>query len=177
MDNDADRQRVRRAQAGDAAAFAALLEAHYDLMYRFAFRWCGQQQAAEDITQQSCIKLAEAIGQFRFESAFTTWLYRLVINCARDWQRREKRHANVDASELIEPMESHRGEAHLQLEQLLRQIDTLGKGFSETALLVLGEGLTHAEAATVLQVKESTISWRLHSIRQQLAATGGEAMS
>lgn len=175
MDNDADQQRVRRAQAGDAAAFAALLEAHYSLMYRFAFRWCGERQAAEDITQQACMKLAEVIGQFRFDSAFTTWLYRLVINSARDWQRREKRHVSVAESEATEPVESHRGEAHLHLEQLLRQIDTLGKGFSETALLVLGEGLTHAEAAAVLKVKESTISWRLHSIRQQLAATGGEA--
>ena len=50
----------------------------------------------------------------------------------------------------------------------------MGQGFKETALLVLGEGLSHREAGTLLGVKESTVSWRLHRIRQQLSSLGEE---
>ena len=83
-----DKALIRAAQGGDAQAFEQLLEAHYDTMYRFAYKWCGNRADAEDVTQQSCLKLARALDSYRFESAFTSWLYRVVINCARDWSRR-----------------------------------------------------------------------------------------
>src|SRR5512137_1381522 len=81
---------IRRAQRGDRDAFSRLVEGHYASIFRFACRYCGDRQDAEDVAQQACIKLARAIGQFRFESAFSTWLYRLVINCARDWRKSQR---------------------------------------------------------------------------------------
>ncbi len=59
-------------------------------------------------------------------------------------------------------------ENSIYLQQILRLLDSFADGFKETALLVHGEGLTHAEAAGILQLKESTVSWRLHEIRKQL---------
>ena len=78
---------IRRAQGGDAASFAELLDLHYDTIYRFAWKWCGHAANAEDIAQQACLKLAGSLAQYRFQAAFTSWLYRLVISCAQDWQR------------------------------------------------------------------------------------------
>ena len=91
---------IRAAQAGDADAFEALLEAHYDTLYRFAYKWSGNKADAEDITQQACLKLARALSSYRFQSAFTSWLYRVVVNCAKDWARAQGRHAadSVDES-------------------------------------------------------------------------------
>jgi len=174
MDSQNCQQRVRRAQAGDVAAFEALLEAHYTQIYRFAYRWCGQRQAAEDIAQQACIKLADNLSQFRFESAFSSWLYRLVINCARDWLRRERRHQPQSRPEVAPGGRAHGADTQVYLQQILQQIDAMAEGYKETVLLVLGEGLTHAEAGRVLKVKESTVSWRLHDIRKRLAAIHGE---
>jgi len=171
---------IRAAQAGDGRAFEQLLGSHYDIIFRFAFRWCGNRSDAEDITQNACIKLAQSIVQFRFESAFSTWLYRLVINCAKDWYKNQHRHQglplekteHLDASDTSLDQEHHNcdqaAEISVYLRQVLQQLDTLAEGFKETALLVHAEGLSHAQAALVLNIKEATVSWRLHEIRNYL---------
>lgn len=161
---------IRSAQSGDGQAFAQLLANAYDNLYRFAYRWCGNRADAEDITQQACIKLAQSLGQFRFDAAFSSWLYRLVINCAKDWYRSQNRHQHDAIEDWVEPERApdQSAENSIYLRQLLRQLEQMAEGFKETALLVHGEGLSHAEAADVLQVKESTVSWRLHEIRKQL---------
>lgn len=167
---------IRRAQAGNADAFESLLETRYDTLYRFAYKWCGNKADAEDVAQQACIKLARSISQFRFESKFTSWLYRLVINCAKDWQKSQARHESTDIALLDDDdkLENHlsisvasKAENTIYLRQILSLLGNMAEGFKETALLVHAEGLSHAEAAEVLGVKESTISWRLHEMRKQ----------
>ena len=161
---------IRAAQNGDANAFEQLLEAHYDTLYRFAYKWSGNQADAEDITQQACIKLAGALASYRFESAFTSWLYRVVVNCAKDWARAQGRHAGEDIESAEVTSAAVGGEDvehHTYLWQLLNRLDDLPDGIKETLLLVHAEGLTHGEAAAVLDVKESTVSWRLHEFRKR----------
>lgn len=176
-----DNALIKEAQGGNAAAFARLLEWVYDIIFRFAFKWAGNRVDAEDITQTVCIKLAKVIGQFRFESAFTSWLYRLVINCANDWQRKEQRHPNGDragaqhSNAHPHDLEGQEGsensaETHTELARVVAHVNAMGKDYKETLLLVYAEGQSHAEAAHILGVKESTISWRLHDIRKRLAA-------
>ncbi|BFM10122.1 RNA polymerase sigma factor [Simiduia litorea] len=170
-----DNNLIKAAQAGDRQAFSRLVEGQYDLMFRCAMKWCGVKADAEDITQQACIKLARSLGQFRFESAFETWLYRLVINCAKDWQQVQGRHQRRRTYETPEqplldqqPAANENPEASVFLLSVLAWIAQMGEGFKEAVLLVLGEGLNHKEAAEVLQVKESTVSWRLHEVRKRL---------
>jgi RNA polymerase sigma-70 factor, ECF subfamily len=159
---------IRRAQSGDVSSFAELLDRHYDTIYRIAWKWCGHRANAEDIAQQACIKLAGNLAQFRFQSAFSSWLYQLVINCARDWQRTQQRHEHDALPDTDPPAEHARAEDHIYLAQLLEQLDELGEGMKETALLVHAEGLSHAEAGELLGVSESTISWRVHAIRKHM---------
>ena len=157
---------IQRAQSGDREAFARLLDEQYDVMFRFACKFCGNRQDAEDVTQQACIKLARNIGQFRFESAFSTWLYRLVINCARDWYKAQKLRSHEAMPDIAVANDS--AEPAILLQQVLARVGAMGEDFRETLALVFGEGLSHAEAAQVLAVKESTISWRIHEIRKRL---------
>ena len=56
---------IARARNGDRAAFARLVEAHYDFIFRTACKWCGKRSDAEDIAQEVCIKLAAALEDFR----------------------------------------------------------------------------------------------------------------
>ena len=159
---------IRRAQGGDVASFAELLDLHYDTIYRFAWKWCGHRTNAQDIAQQSCIKLAATLTQFRFQAAFTSWLYQLVIRCAQDWQRSQRRHDH-DALPDTEPTaDADRTEDSIYLAQLFEQLDELGEGMRETALLVHAAGLSHAEAGQILGVAEATISWRVHAIRKHM---------
>jgi RNA polymerase sigma factor (sigma-70 family) len=160
---------IRRAQGGDVASFSELLDLHYGTIYRIAWKWCGHRTNAEDITQQSCIKLANSLAQYRFQAAFTSWLYQLVISCARDWQRTQRRHEHDSLPEEEPPAGgAGRPEDYIYLVQLLDQLDEIGEGMKETALLVHGEGLSHAEAGDILGVCESTISWRIHAIRKHM---------
>lgn len=172
MPSDDESPLITAAQAGDATAFESLLGRYYDLIFRFALRWSGNRSDAEDITQNACMKLARNINQFRFESAFSSWLYRLVINCAKDWYKSQGRHRSDESLDsLLENTCEDAVEISIYLRQVLNQLDTLADGFKETALLVHAEGLSHAQAAVILNIKESTVSWRLHEIRKHLQAT------
>lgn len=170
--NDDESALIVSAQGGQAAAFEELLGRYYDLIFRFAYRWSGNRSDAEDITQNTCLKLARTLNQFRFESAFSSWLYRMVINTAKDWYKSQNRHTS--GNEPFEAISEHTcedaAEISIYLRQVLTQLDSLAEGFKETALLVHVEGLSHAQAATILNLKESTVSWRLHEIRKHLQA-------
>ena len=82
---------IKACQAGDQEAFRLLFEAYKDRVFSIAVYSLGNEAAASDVTQQIFLKLITNIGQFRGESLFTTWLYRLVANACIDEQRRTKR--------------------------------------------------------------------------------------
>jgi len=159
---------IRRAQEGDATAFGELLDLYYDTIFRFAWKWCRHRMNAEDIAQLACIKLANSLAQYRFQAAFATWLYRLVISCAQDWQRSQRRHDHDELVESVPIEDDSQPEDQIYLLQLLAELAELGEGMKETALLVHAEGLSHAEAGAVLGVSESTISWRIHTMRRHM---------
>lgn len=168
MDNQQLTGLIRQAQGGNTSSFAELVDLHYDTIYRFAWKWCGHRTDAEDIAQQACIKLANSLAQFRFQAAFTSWLYRLVVSCAQDWQRSQQRHLHDALTEDEPTSDSTQAEDSIHLAQLLSQLDCIGEGMKETALLVHAEGMSHAEAGEILGVSESTISWRIHTMRKHM---------
>ena len=167
MDNHQLTGLIRQAQGGNPSSFAELVDLHYDTIYRFAWKWCGHRTDAEDIAQLSCIKLAQSLGQFRFQAAFTSWLYRLVVSVAQDWQRAQQRHRHDELPDDAPAPES-RAEDAIHLAQVLSELEGIGEGMRETALLVHAEGLSHAEAGEILGVSESTISWRIHTMRKHM---------
>lgn len=169
-----DDELVSEAQAGNRDAFEALLERHYGLMFKVAWQWCGVREDAEDIAQESALKLANSISLFRFESAFTTWLYRLVINAAKDYYKaKNRRNARetplYDDAVYISPELSP--EQKLSNKDTLKAIAELSEQLKETVILVCWQGLTHKEAAEVLECSEGTVSWRIHEARKKIAET------
>lgn len=170
-----DQELVRRAQGGDREAFANLLDLHYMRIFRFSMKFCGNRPDAEDVSQQACVKLGQSIRQFRFESAFTTWLYSLVLNCARDYEKSQRRHRWTDGRSTEQIAVGPAGEPSVYLGEVLNQIEQMGDGYKEAVVLVVGEGLSHAEAAAILATRESTVSWRLHEVRKRLKLAASES--
>lgn len=167
MSAESDSELVKRATGGDARAFEALVNRHYATMFKMAFKWCGNRADAEDMTQNACIKLARALKTYEHKAAFTTWLYRLVINTAIDMKRHEKRHDHAQA-EMDEVQGHDSPEASLYAKEILNEIGRLPVKEKTALLLVFGEGMNHAEAAYVMDVKESTVSWYIHEARKKL---------
>lgn len=161
---------AKAAASGDRQAFELLVSGHYEMIYRIAYQWCGKQADAEDITQNACIKLARAISSFRGESAFTSWLYRLVINVAKDWQRQQISTNKQDPmpDNMIDTVSLSQVDETVYAEQVIASIHQLPDGEKEALLLVVSEGLSHREAADIIGCKESTVSWRIHEARKKL---------
>ena len=167
-----DQALVQRCQTGDKAAFERLLNKHYQGIFNIAYRWCGDQHNAQDITQQACIKLSKSIQQFQFKSSFTSWLYRLVINCAKDFYKSPSQfNTREQASCEHDKVSNDRTSQRMYAQQILHYISDLQEELKESLILVHVQGLSHAEAAKELGVKESTISWRVHEARKNLKNT------
>ncbi len=176
MSEDTDAALVDRAAAGEREAFAALVERHYGLIYRVAVRVLGDDEAAADLAQDVCVGLAARLPSWRGESRFSTWLYRVVVNAARDRLRREGAQRRNEAAFAEVDAMTRAGAAALDAEALwMRQVlGALDEDLRTTVVLVLQEGLRHAEAAEVLGVAESTVSWRMHQVRRRLRALAAE---
>jgi RNA polymerase sigma factor (sigma-70 family) len=165
----ADDDLVSLATQGNRAAFEALLRRHYDLMHRVAWRMTGSQTDAQDICQDVCCALVERIASFRGEAKFTTWLVGIVRNACHDHHRRHstltrlKGHLAVLAGMATPPD----GRDLFRRSWLASELARLSPLLRETVVLVVGEGMTHAEAAAALDVSESTISGRMHEVRRQ----------
>jgi RNA polymerase sigma-70 factor (ECF subfamily) len=165
-----DEDLVDAAAAGDAGAFGWLLERHYDTIFRFAYRLLGHREDAEDLAQDVCTALAVKLSGFKRRSSFSTWLYKIVLNAARD---RHRRRATLDKAtagfgEVDALQRAGWAETDRQTAWLYETLEEIGGDLRETAVLVLGEELTHAQAAEVLSVRESTVSWRMSKLKDTL---------
>lgn len=170
--NTSDSELAGQAASGDMAAFQVLLERHYDSIFRIALRFTGVREDAEDVAQTVCTSLAVKLRSFKGEARFTTWLYRIVVNASQDFHRRQSattrlHQAYGEVSDLVRGAEA---DAARELAWLYDALQQVGQDLRETAVLVLAEGLTHSEAADVLNIKESTVSWRMHELRKELKA-------
>jgi RNA polymerase sigma-70 factor (ECF subfamily) len=172
MENLNDIELVRRAKRGDATAFEKLADRHYRTVYRAAFRWCGNREDAEDIAQDVFVKVARKLGTFAGKSAFSTWLYRITVNTAMDFGRKRSTRQTHETAWSSEPGDANpgpAGDAGIAARQILEAIDSLPGRQKAAALLVWAEGLTHLEAARVLECAEATVSAHLFQARKKLS--------
>jgi len=171
-----DNDLIQQSLNGDSAAFEALLERHYDTIFRIAYRWCEDQSNAQDITQLACIKLTKTLSSFKFKSAFTSWLYTLVINTARDFYKSPTlRNTREEQSEALEEgilintnSDNDTAARQIYSQQILSYIDLLSAELKDAIVLVYANGLNHSQVAEKLGIKESTVSWRIHEARKHL---------
>lgn len=161
---------VVRAQNGDAEAFGELIEDHYDLIHRTAWKWCGNRADAEDVAQDVCVKLGAAIKGFDHRSAFSSWVYRITLNAVRDMQRAGKRrgkYADAYAEVTPEDQPADQEEAATSA-QLWEAVRALPEKQRDAVLLVYAEELSHAAAAEIMGIREATVSWHVHEARKTL---------
>jgi RNA polymerase sigma-70 factor, ECF subfamily len=166
-----DSDLARRAASGDRAAFAVLAERHYDRIHALAWRWCGARAEAEDVAQEAMVKMAGAIRNFRGDCAFSTWAWRIAYTTAVDHVRARARVvllAPTQMQELTDAADCDSPEDAMTGDELWRAVRALPEQQRDAVLLVYGEDMSHAEAATVMGCSEKTVSWHLHEARKRL---------
>jgi RNA polymerase sigma factor (sigma-70 family) len=172
---DPDAELIADAIAGDRDAFGALLQRHYDRIHGLAWQLTGSRADADDIAQDVCCKLVERIADFRGEALFSTWLCGIVYNSCRDFGRRRRSFRGFadQLAVLAGLAPAPDGRDLYDAIWLKNAIARLKPAYRDTAILVAGQQLSHAEAAAILGVAESTISWRMHEVRRMIAADRG----
>jgi RNA polymerase sigma-70 factor (ECF subfamily) len=171
-----DEDLAQAAAGGDRAAFALLLERHYDRMFALAFRLTGRRADAEDLTQDICAALPTKLRHWRGEARFTTWLYRVVINATHDARRRlaTRTRAANGWGDWEKSRQAEAAEAAQAQDWLANAMAQLNEDLRDTLALTLGEDLTQAEAADVLGVSEGTVAWRMSEVKKKLRAMAAE---
>jgi len=177
---------VRRAQAGDRMAFALLLRPYIRLSYHVALRITGNQEDAEDASQQTLLKAFTRIKQFNGDSQFSTWLTRIAINEAlMKLRKRRSEEAHllhpsgteqdsdpldaVPASDDVQPEKMYlKRESQLMVRELIRELPHM----SQAVVWLLGiQERKIKEAAEILDLSESAVKSRFMRARQQLRQT------
>jgi len=168
-------QVIEACQQGDRAAFQLLFETYKDKVFSIAVYSSGGDRAlADDVTQQIFLKLFTAIRQFRGDSEFTTWLYRLVVNACLDEHRRRRRWLPLGETVTMrnssekKPQEKQYARREVS-EAVQAAIGELKPKFRLPILLKHIEGLSYDEIATVMGCSKGTVASRLNRGHSQLA--------
>jgi RNA polymerase sigma-70 factor (ECF subfamily) len=170
MADDPDAGLVKAAVAGDRQAFETLLRTHYDRIHGLAWQLTGSRADADDVAQDVCCALVEKLGSFRGEAKFRTWLIGITFNACRDWKRRQRSFAGFAErfSVVVGLTPATDGRDAYDAVWIKSAIARLKPAYRDAAVLVVGQQLTHAEAAEILGVAEATVSWRMSEVRRML---------
>jgi len=166
-DNISDSELIAKCKSGNADAFKSLYEKYSGRVYAFTLRMCGNNDTANDLTQEVFIKVWEGIGSFKGDSAFYSWLHRICINAflmkLRTDKNYEKKIAESANNALM--LAYTNDDFSLDMEKALQKLPSQAK-----LIFILHEieGYKHKEISQMLNIEEGTSKAHLHKARKIL---------
>lgn len=166
-----DHALVERSQAGDIAAFEALVRRHQGRAYGIAFQILRNREDAEEVAQEAFVRVYQSLSGFRREAQFSTWLYRIVVNLSTDRVRKRSR----TGTEVEVPLDLAGGEDPAKgadqrrlREAIQAAVETLSEEHRLVILLREIEGLSYEEIAAACGCPVGTVMSRLFQARRKL---------
>lgn len=154
------------------AAYQRLFETHGGRMKSLAYNILGNTADAEDAVQEAFLKIFRNVDSFKGDAAFSTWVFRILVNSCRDIQRRSRRRRaevrDSDSSDEMNALPEPTAADHplrISLEQSLRKLDARSR---TVFLLYEVEGFKHREIAEVLNIPEGTSKNLLFHAKREL---------
>ena len=172
-----ERSMIERASGGDPEAFNRLMEVHERRMYAVAPRMCANREDAQDCLQEAMLRVYRAIGSFKGESSFSTWLYRITMNTCLDELRRRKNKQSTSLDDLLDegwaPSDDRSSpEKHavrVETARALQQtIQELPEDMRAAVVLRDIQGYSYEEIAQILDINVGTIKSRISRGREKL---------
>jgi RNA polymerase sigma-70 factor (ECF subfamily) len=174
---EAEHGLIRRAQAGDEAAFETLVRNHQQRAFRIARNMVPSDEDARDLAQDAFLRVFKSLDRFDFQYTFATWLHRIVTNLAIDHLRKRRligttsasgddEEADIDIVDQDQPQPSRRLEAKETSERVRECIGALAPHFQAVLTLRELEGLACTEIAKIVGATHVTVRWRLHRGRK-----------
>ncbi len=182
-DRDIDQQLVERVQRGDKGAFDLLVTKYQRKIFRLLSRLIRDAAEVEDVAQEAFIKAYRALPNFRGDSAFYTWLYRIAINTAKNHLVSQGRRAPTSTEADIDEAETFDDGEHLRdlntpdsmllskqvAEAVNRAIDQLPEDLRTAIVLREIEGLSYEEIAETMNCPIGTVRSRIFRAREAIA--------
>lgn len=166
-----DEALVRRHLRGDPEAFRALYERYRDKVFATAWRILGEHHAAADVAQEVFVKLHGELGRFKFESKFSTWLFRVAVNHALNRAEEAARRARLRERAAGDGRAAPpSGEGRPLDEAVARAVARLSPKLRAVVGLRYLEGLSYEEIAEVLEISVGTVKSRLFAAHEALRA-------
>ncbi len=182
-----DEELVTRSTGGDLDSFNQLVVRWERPIYALAYRVIGREEDARDVCQETFLRAFRALGGFKGQAKFSSWLYRIALNLCRDWIRRERRTPVAQAPEGVDLIElAGETSPSESVEELVARRE-IGRAVAramadlpeeQRTAIILKEyhGLTFQEIADMQDCPLSTVKTRLYQglsvLRRQLARTG-----
>ncbi len=177
-----DYELVRSAQKGDQEAFGELVRKYQRKIYSLAWSISGNHTDADDLAQEVFLKTFRAIGKFRFQSGFYTWLYRIALNTIFTARKKLNKHRHLELKpQLLElqgspylpnSLQEGKGDRELHRKEMqagLREaLDSLSLKHRTVVVMHDIEGIPHNEIARIVSCSEGTVRSRLHYARKKL---------
>lgn len=176
MADDRLHELVRRSQARDSAAFAQLVAETQTGTYNLAYSIVGNREEAEDLVQETYLRVWQALPQFRGDARFTTWLYRITTNACLN--RRRALHARlreIDDEGVLGtltspgPSPAHAAATSDRQRRVWAAVEQLPEKYRIVITLLYQEQLSYQEIAAVLALPLGTVKAHLNRARQALA--------
>jgi RNA polymerase sigma-70 factor (ECF subfamily) len=182
-DREIDQQLVERAQRGDKHAFELLVTKYQRKLIRLLSRFIRDTSEVEDVAQEAFIKAYRALPNFRGDSAFYTWLYRIGINTAKNYLvamgRRAPTSTGMDAeeaedlgeSELLQDVNTPENQmmSRQVAETVNQTLEKLPEELRTAITLREMEGLSYEEIATIMSCPIGTVRSRIFRAREAIA--------
>jgi RNA polymerase sigma-70 factor, ECF subfamily len=167
-----DRELIEACRRGERDAFRALFETYQDRIYSIALRFSGDEALAMDIAQETFLKLFSCMSEFRGDSSFGTWVYRLVVNSCLDHKRRSWRLIPI-ADEVMAVLRVPGDALHSLLHSEMRgrvqgAVEKLPADQRIAVVLRYTEELSYEEIAEVLGCSVGTVASRLNRAHKAL---------
>ncbi|MDA9711999.1 sigma-70 family RNA polymerase sigma factor [Acidimicrobiaceae bacterium] len=166
---------VKKSQLGDKSAFEELVKRHQELVFSLSFKLTGNRELANDVAQEAFIRAWKAIGKFRGDSTFGTWIYRITVNTAWTLRKKAKKHYSLNIEDTQEPVVidekkdpeliAINSDLSLVLRKALNQIPLEQRIIVELKNI---EGRSHKEIADYLDISVTAAKVRLHRAHQKL---------
>jgi RNA polymerase sigma-70 factor (ECF subfamily) len=160
-----------------ASRIGRLYEEHSRAIYYLALRFLGEPQKAEDATHDVFLKAYKKMSQFRGDSSWRTWLYRITINHCRNLQQTwHERHVFTNTDETFMDSAPARGDTPLRAletkelgERIQKALDELPPEYRLLLLLVADEQMSYEEVATLTEQSADSVRGKLHRARKAFA--------
>ena len=164
---------IRAAARGDRPAFRVIYERFSDYVYGLASRILGQEQDAEEVTQDVFVQAYQRLSGFRFEASFKTWLYRITVNTAYNYYKKNKRRYKRIAeyrrnAEGARPVDHRNGGFEDYEELISRLLSALSEDQRTCIILRSIENLSYEEISEILNVNVNTVRSRVMRAREKL---------